>query len=144
MACVGVCICIPGLMWGRRVIYESERKRNSEMKHFLGRVSIACALVCGAGNVVAGDVGDTIITKLGIHKGIGDIVFISVDHSKGSLPACHTNTAWAFVLPITSDQDKKIYALLLAARATQTPVTLSGSGTCDTFYNVESLQSAFY
>ena len=92
----------------------------------------------------AGSVTDAVITKLAVNKQFGDIVFISVTLTKDSTPACHTNGSWTFVMPLTSEQDKKYYALLLAARTTQTPVTLVGTSTCDHFGSIESLQGIAY
>lgn len=112
------------------------------MKQFLVAIT---TLLLGVNCSFAGDVADTIITRLGFHKGIADILFIAVDKPRNNPPACGPNGgSWAFVLPLATDQDKKIYATLLAARASQTPVQLAGTGTCDVFGTIESLQVAFY
>lgn len=92
----------------------------------------------------AGNVYDTVITKLSIGKQHGDVVFILVDKAKDSTPSCHVNSSWTYVMPLTSEQDKKMYAMLLAARSAQTPVNFNGNGACDAFSGIESLQVIQY
>jgi hypothetical protein len=87
----------------------------------------------------SGDVQDTTLTRLAIVKTYGDIVFVKVDNPKGSLPACHVNLSWTYVMPLVSEQDKKMYAMLLAARTSQAPVSLNGTGGCDHFASIETL-----
>lgn len=86
----------------------------------------------------AGDILDAHVVKIASNKGYGEMVFIKTDKSKATVPACQTNLSWDFVMPLATEHDKKIYAILLSARATQTPVSLSGSGNCDTFGSIET------
>ena len=106
-----------------------------------GLLLLACMTAKG---VSAGDVNDAVITKIAISKGLGDILFILVDKPKGSTPACHSNLSWTYVLPLSTELDKKIYALLLTARSTQAPITFSGTGQCEVFGSIETLQTAAY
>jgi hypothetical protein len=87
----------------------------------------------------AGEILDAIVVRLASVKTYGEILFIKTDKSKTSLPGCHTNLSWDFVMPLVTEHDKKLYAMLLAARAAQTPVSLSGAGTCDHVGSIESL-----
>ena len=87
----------------------------------------------------SGDVLDTTVTRLAIVKTHGDIVFIKVDKPKDSAPACQVNLSWEYVMPLVSEQDKKMYAMLLAARVSQTPVSLNGTGGCNHFASIETL-----
>jgi hypothetical protein len=43
-------------------------------------------------------------------------------------------------MTLTSEQDKKMYALLLTARTTQMPVSINGAGSCQAFGSVETLE----
>lgn len=95
-------------------------------------------------HTMAGATGNTLILTLGLDNGAQDVLFITVDKAKDSQPACHTNGNWAYVLPLSSDQNKKIYAMLLAARASQMPVTLTGNNACSVFSGIETLQAAYY
>ena len=113
------------------------------LKQFFLWTGFLVALVTSAYSH-AGKVYDATITRLSIGKHHGDVVFILVDKTKDSTPSCHANASWTYVMPLTSDQDKKIYAMLLAARATQTPVNLGGNGVCDAFASIESLQVIQY
>jgi len=95
--------------------------------------------LCSAVPAQAGDLADANVVRIGSTKTFGDILFIKTDKAKTSLPGCHTNLSWDYVMPLVTEQDKKLYAMLLAARAAQTPVSLGGAGTCDHFGSIESL-----
>lgn len=97
------------------------------------------AFVAFAVPLQAGTILDASLTRLAIVKTHGDIVFVKADRSKDSLPTCHTNLSWDFVMPLISEQDKKLYAMLLVARSSQMTVSLSGTGTCDHFGSIETL-----
>lgn len=108
------------------------------MKH---KVLFATSLMflCSVLPAQAGDLLDANVVKIASAKTYGEILFIKTDKSKTSLPSCHSNLSWDYVMPLVNEHDKKLYALLLSARAAQTPVSLSGAGTCDHFGSVESL-----
>jgi hypothetical protein len=108
------------------------------MKH---KALFAASLVflCSALPAQAGEILDAIVVRITNSKAHGEILFIKTDKAKTSLPGCHVNLSWDFVMPLVTEQDKKLYAMLLAARAAQTPVSLSGAGTCDHFGSIESL-----
>jgi len=108
------------------------------MKH---KVLFAAGLMflCSALPAQAGEVLNAIVVRLANEKTYGDILFIKTDKAKTNFPGCQINLSWDFVMPLVSEQDKKLYAMVLAARATQTPVSLIGAGTCDHFGSIESL-----
>lgn len=54
-------------------------------------------------------------------------------------PACHTNTGWAFVLPLATETEKAIYSALLAAKNAGRKVNLVGSAECSTHSGIETL-----
>lgn len=95
----------------------------------------------------AGGVEDATITRLAIDRVIGaDILFIMVDKTKSNKPSCQPNDGgWAFVLPLSTDGEKRMYAMLLAARAAGSKVSLGGHGDpCSVFGSIETLQSVHY
>jgi len=68
----------------------------------------------------------------------GNVAFIQLDHAKSSTPSCQTNTSWSFVLSLTDATSKNMYAMLLAAKAAQTPVHVRGVGQCTVFSSIET------
>lgn len=96
-------------------------------------------LMCHALSAPAGDLADARLIKIGTMKTYGEILFIKTDKTKTSLPGCHVNLAWDYVMPLVSEHDKKLYSMLLAARAADTPITLNGGGTCEYFGSIETL-----
>jgi hypothetical protein len=105
------------------------------------KVLFAASLMylCPALSAQAGGVEDAIVVKISSSKQFGEILFIKTNKSKTNIPGCHSNLSWDFVVPLVSEHDKKLYSMLLAARVAQTPITLSGTGTCDHFGSIESL-----
>lgn len=67
-----------------------------------------------------------------------DVVFIKLAATKGSYPACQINTAWDFVISLSTEQGKHLYAMLLIAKAQQVPVSVRGIGQCDVFGSIET------
>jgi len=122
---------------------KNKLQRGTEMirKNWL---SMFALLVLFPACLYAGTTSGTLIQTLGLDNGAPDVLFISVDHTKSSPPGCQTNGSWAYVLPLAGDQNKKLYAMLLAARASQMPVTLVGAGVCDAFSGIETLQVTYY
>jgi hypothetical protein len=105
----------------------------------LGAISVSATAAAG-GQVTAAQ-----ITALYINTAY-NMVFISVNVAPTGSPSCSAYTAGpnAFVLPLTSTIATQTLALLLSARATQTPVTLAGNGLCDTYSDAESLLTIAY
>jgi hypothetical protein len=75
-----------------------------------------------------------------------NMVFISVNVAPTGSPACSAYTTGpnAFVMSLATTLGNQMLALLLSARATQTPVTLTGNGLCDTYSDVETLATVVY
>lgn len=99
-------------------------------------------------SVAASGAGSVTGTITSIETTTGDfgMVFVSVNVAKTNNPACATNGVWAFVLslPASSSFYNQMFAVLLSARATQTPVSIFGSGACDVYPNVETLVGISY
>lgn len=67
------------------------------------------------------------------------VVFVLLDNQP-ALASCANNPAWTYVFRMNTDQDKKIYAMLLEAHATGRTVAITGTGTCADFAGIESGQ----
>jgi hypothetical protein len=83
---------------------------------------------------------DATVLKVAVVKTYGEIAFIKLDKLKDGAPSCHTNPYWDYVMTLTSEQDKKMYALLLTARTTQLPVSIDGAGNCQPFNGIETVE----
>jgi hypothetical protein len=105
------------------------------------KVLFAASLMflCATLRANAGDIQNGAVVKISSSKAYGEILFIKTDKAKTGIPTCHSNLSWDFVLPLVSEHDKKLYAMLLSARVAQTPLSLSGTGTCDHFGSIETL-----
>jgi hypothetical protein len=70
------------------------------------------------------------VTNLEIDSDIaGNVLFIMLDTPKTNPPTCQTNS-WSFVMSLGDATSKNMYAMLLAAKAAQTPVRVRGIGQC--------------
>jgi hypothetical protein len=85
----------------------------------------------------AGD-GQGKILHMAINKDIGAVVFVRLDIAPTGAAACSTGGHWHFTLPFVSDVDKRLYAQLVAAKLANATVTISGTGSCNEFFSVES------
>jgi hypothetical protein len=68
-----------------------------------------------------------------------DRVFVRVTGTNNSLPACSTVNN-RYVLDTSTNTGRQLYALLLAAKHTNAPVTVVGFGTCNLVGNSEDLR----
>lgn len=107
------------------------------MKTLFGLVALTFSLSANS----QGSATNATITSLYINASYS-MVFIGVNVTKTSNPACSIG-GFAFVLPLTASStvDNQMLALLIAARSSQTPVTLTGTGTCTVYSDVETLQT---
>jgi hypothetical protein len=124
-----------------------------------GRVGLVLVALSALGGGTAigqsaptrGLAANVLIGSLALDTTYGNMVFISISQSGNSAspspgyktgnPTCSTNGPgqWAFVLPLSGALQTQMYAALLAAHNAGSPVTLEGSGLCDTFSTVETL-----
>lgn len=88
---------------------------------------------------VGGEVRGTIV-EMTLDKGYGDFVFIRFNNAPASPIACSVNGYWHFTLPLATEADKKMFAMLMTARATGSAVEAIGSGACNEFAAIESLR----
>lgn len=99
--------------------------------------------ICLSATASAGTVTSATITQIEIATSYA-AVFVAVSAAKTGNPSCSTNGTWGFVMPLTSATENQMLALLLSARATSASVTLIGSGLCDTYSGIETLQYVLY
>jgi len=81
-----------------------------------------------SGIASAGSVTGATITSLGVFQGIGDYLFITVNQSISGT-TCSTNS-FQFVLSLSTTVGQQTMAMLLTARASGIPVSITGSGSC--------------
>jgi|ERR1700730_8769825 hypothetical protein len=112
---------------------------------WINTLAVLCAVGLSGTASASGSVTNATITSLYINYGY-NMVFISVNVAPTGSPACSAYTAGpsAFVLSLTTNLGSQMLALLLSARATQTPITMTGNGLCDTYSDVESLATVAY
>ncbi len=92
----------------------------------------------------AGEVNNSVITKLMIDINHGEKVFIKMDKEPSARPSCHTSP-WSFVLPLSSEIHKNMYAMLLAAQTTSKSIDLEGyNQTCSVHSGIETLRRIEY
>lgn len=105
----------------------------------LGAIILMLALFEGssAGTLLTGHV-----KEMQVNKSLGNILFVQLDVSHNAPIACHSNLGWTYTIPMQSEADKRIFAMLLTARAIGATVTLFGSGSCSDFSAVESIAGA--
>lgn len=88
----------------------------------------------------AATVSNTGISVVMIDRKNGAKVFVKTSVIKtANNPTCHTNTSWAFVLPLTNELEKAMYSAILAAKNTGKKVNLVGTGDCGTHTGIETL-----
>jgi hypothetical protein len=81
------------------------------------------------------------ITSVHLAQQHVDKVFLKIDGAYSQEPTCSASvSSWDFVLDISQSTGKTIYAQLLAAQYTQTPLQVVGTGTCLLHTNYETLQ----
>lgn len=87
-----------------------------------------------------GYVTNAMVISFGTFQGIGDYLFIQVDQSIIGTP-CSTNP-YQFALSLSTPVGQQTMAMLLAARASGLPVSITGSGTC--YDNSETVVNVTY
>ena len=79
------------------------------------------------------------IVTLEIAKDYGNFVFIKLDVTPTAIPACSAyNGFWNYTLPLITDTDRRVFAMLMTAYATQHTVLIRGADTCGEFGSIES------
>ena len=81
------------------------------------------------------------VLVLGIYKSAGNFVLVKLDKAPALPLACSVNHEWNYTLPLATEIDKKLFALLVTAHATGKPVTITGVGSCNEFREAESIDS---
>jgi len=103
----------------------------------LAGISIALALASGVAS--AGEKTGR-ITSVHLAQQHVDKVFIQIEGAYTNEPTCSNQvSSWDFVLDISQSTGKAIYAQLMAAQYSQTPLQVVGLGTCLLQNNYETL-----
>lgn len=114
------------------------------MKSILKGVAAILVMLGFSSGALAGSVTGATITGLTMSTGDGAMMFVTVNVSKTSNPACSTSGSYAFVLSLANAYENQMSAMLLSARALGTTVNLTGSGLCDVYSTVETLELITY
>lgn len=69
------------------------------------------------------------IIRLDLAKSYGSVL-IKLNTSTPIKASCHQNTGWDYVMPISSDIDKTMFSILLAAYMSGKSITIAGSDAC--------------
>ena len=102
-------------------------------------------VIGAAGPLFAGGSATANISKVGLIQSIGDVLFVQLSPATVSgAPGCAVNTEWQFVVSLTTTQGQQMLALLLDAKATNASVQLAGTGTCNVYGNVETLDAIYF
>ena len=119
------------LAWLRTLMDTSNIKKMVKVLALLGAFGLSSIASAD------GSVGNAIITSIYINLQLGSLAFVTVNITKTNNPTCSASNQ--FVLTLGSSIQNQLLATLLAARATQTPVTLIGEGSCNAYAGVEDL-----
>jgi hypothetical protein len=102
-------------------------------------VGMTCALVLAPGVASAGEKTGR-ITSVHLAQQHVDKVFVQIEGAYTNEPTCSNQvSSWDFVLDISQSTGKAIYAQLIAAQYSQTPLQVVGLGTCLLHNNYETL-----
>ena len=103
------------------------------------------ATAMGQSSSANGIATNVVIGGLGMTTRNANMVFISISANSGGAktgnPTCSANAGgeWVFVLPLNTTFQNQMFTALLAAHNAGSPVTMVGTGLCDTFASVETL-----
>jgi hypothetical protein len=114
------------------------------MKCVKAVVVVWLAFCFSAAAYAGGEVDGATVANLTINTQDGNMVFVTVSTQKSGNPPCSSGSPQSFVLPLTTALQNQFLALLLSARASQSPVQLIGSGLCDTVSGFETLVFVSY
>jgi hypothetical protein len=102
---------------------------------------LLCASMLPLPAMSAGLAAHTTIVKMHVRRSLGDIAFIQLAAVPLGHPACAVGAPWHFTLALNTETEKKIFAVLLAAQISGTPVTIDGTGSCSEYGTFESMDS---
>lgn len=89
---------------------------------------------------IAAEVPSSTIENLMLDRHHHGKAFIKLRDRQGTPISCHTNTNWEFIMDITDEQGKAMYAMLLALKASQQPARFYGDSNCSLYHNIETLR----
>jgi hypothetical protein len=119
--------CFDPTATSRDLVRYNHVKRNSDVKKLSALLAASLCMLGFSGVSSATSVSGATITSLGIFQGIGDYLFISVNQTPSGV-VC-TNS-FQYVLNLSTTVGQQTMAVLLAARASGLPVSITGNGSC--------------
>ena len=88
----------------------------------------------------ASSVSAVTILEIAIDPAYANVVFIRVSPAPTGQPSCETSGYWNYVLNFSNSLATQQYAALLAAEMSGKTVSITGTGACADYPNVESLR----
>ncbi|QWT22388.1 hypothetical protein KPL74_10400 [Bacillus sp. NP157] len=111
------------------------------MKKFFFGIATAVAAVTMAGAAIAGTQSGR-VTSIHVRHNDG-LIYFTLEGTISNRAACAANDLW-IVQAENSDNANKQLAALLAARASDLPVTVSGNGQCTRWVNSEDADEIIF
>lgn len=90
-------------------------------------------------NVQAEEIVDAKIKRLMLDRSYGGQLFIELDRHQSNPVECHGTTAWQFILDVSDDLGKQMYASLLAWHTSGKVATFKGNDLCSLHESIETL-----
>lgn len=90
--------------------------------------------------------GSVFVTALNIDSGSDNILYVKVDQPAG-IGGCHVDANWNFAISldaVVNPTGKYMYMQLLAARSTDSPITIFGLNTCPANPTIQGIQRIAY
>ena len=89
---------------------------------------------------LASTVSDVTVMEIAIDPAYANVVFIRISPAPTGQPSCQTSGYWNYVLNFANSLASQQYAALLAAEMSGKTVSITGTGTCADYPDVESLR----
>ena len=101
---------------------------------------VLIAAVGMAGGASAATEVQGVVAEIAVDKAYGNFAFVRFDRAPSTSIACSTNSYWHFTLPLSTEAEKRMFAVLVTARAMGSATKAIGSGACSEFGSIESMQ----
>ncbi len=98
----------------------------------------AALIACTLASAVQASTTTGTIAQMAINRQTANMVFVRMNPQPTPAEACASTTAWSYVFPMTTDQDKKLFAMLEGAQLAGRTITIYGTGACADYGSIES------
>jgi hypothetical protein len=102
---------------------------------------LCAALILAPAAKAAGYAGNVSVVETGINRDYPNVVFVRLSVAPTGIPACSSNGYWHFTLSLTGVTGKELYSMLLTAAASGKLLQITGTGTCNEYGQVESVNA---